>query len=272
MLAVFPAAAVVAALISLAQTLANYSDGSAHAPTLVPHHVVVSTALFILLAITDFAPAALALYFLKLSGGGARAIGLDGTAARSDLARSGKVVLYAFAGPILVIGGVLGQFTPHHQLAGADATHLPLPYLIPFVLSSVGAGVVEEIVVLGFLCHRLEQRGWDGWRLYAVLIAVRVSYHLYYGLAAVGFGVWGGLMILLYRRRRRLLTFVVAHVMWDTSAFVVGYLHGGAALVPFGVEIAVLTGLWLGGRRPAVAEMVESGRARARGETVRAAA
>lgn len=272
MLAVFPAAAVVTALISLAQTLSNYSDGSAHAPTLVPHHVAVSTALFALLAVTDLAPAALALYFLKLSGGGARAIGLDRTAPRRDLARSGKVVLYAFAGPILVIGQLLGQYTPHHQLAGADSAHLPLPYLLPFVISSIGAGVVEEIVVLGFLCHRLEQRGWDGWRLYAVLIAVRVSYHLYYGLAAVGFAVWGGLMVLLYRRRRRLLTFIVAHVVWDTSAFVTSYLHGGIALVPFGLEIVLLVGLWLGGRGSAVEEMQESGRSLARGETVRRAA
>jgi membrane protease YdiL (CAAX protease family) len=266
MLAVFPAASVVAALISLSQTLADYSDGSAHAPTIVPNHTILSTVLFVLLVLTDFAPAALAVYFLSLSGGGLRAIGLDLQRPRRDVSRCAKLVLYAYVGPILILGGVLGQFTPHHSLAGAD-TNLPLPYLIPFVLSALSAGVVEEIVVLGFLCHRLEQRGWNGWQLYAVLIAVRVSYHLYYGTAAIGFAVWGGISVLLYRRRRRLLTFIVAHLIWDTTAFVSEYLHGGAVLLPFLVAIVLLFGLWLTGRAPAVEEMVESGRAQARGET-----
>ena len=198
-LAVFPLQAVVSALVSLAQTLADYSSGDAHTPTLVPHQTAVSTVLFALLELSTFAPALLVWYLLKLSGGGLRGIGLDRSQVKTDVARSGKITLYAFALPILVGSGLLTNLTPHHQLLTDTSVHFPVAYLVPYVIGSIGAGVVEEIVVLGFLVHRLEQRGWDGWRLYAVCITVRASYHLYYGVPVLGFALWGGLMVMFYR-------------------------------------------------------------------------
>lgn len=260
-LAVFPAAAVVSALISLAQTLSDFEDGSAHAPTIVPHHAAVSTILFALLVVTNVAPAALVWYLMKLSGGGLRSLGLDRSQLRPDLARTCKLALYAYPLELLVLAGAFGVLTPHHDLAGKDQGGLPLAYLIPFALSAISAGVVEEIVVLGYLVHRLEQRGWDGWRLYAATIGVRISYHLYYGTAVLGFAVWAGVSVLLYRRRRRLLPFIVAHALWDTCAFSTLFLHGGAAAIPYGVALLVLVALWGWGREPAVREMKDSGRA-----------
>ncbi len=257
-LAVFPAAAFGDAVASLAQTLTDYSDGATHSPQITPAHPVLGAVLLAVLALADLAPAALAVYLLKLSGGGVRAIGLDRRQPRTDLARCAKLVLYAYI-PAFVLAGLLQSLTPHHDLIGADSSHLALVFLLPSLLQSVGAGVVEEIVVLGFLVHRLEQRGWDGWRLYAVCIAVRVSYHLYYGTGAIGLALWAGMSVFLYRRRRRLLTFVGAHIAWDSTVFVTQFLHGGVQAAAFAVEIAVLFGLWLTGRRPAVEEMTASG-------------
>lgn len=260
-LAVFPATAVVSALISLAQTLSDFEDGSAHAPTIVPHHAALSTVLFVLLVVTELAPAALVAYLMKMSGGGLRALGLDRSEVRTDLARTCKLALYAYPLELLVVAGAFGVLTPHHDLAGKDQSGLPVAYLLPFVLSAITAGVVEEIVVLGYLVHRLEQRGWSGWRLYAATIAVRISYHLYYGTAVIGFAVWAGVSVLLYRRRRRLLPFIVAHALWDSCAFVSLFLHGAVAVVPYGVALAVLVLLWGWGRESAVREMKDSGRA-----------
>ena len=46
---------------------------------------------------------------------------------------------------------------------------------------AVTAGVVEEIVVLGFLVRRLEQGGHSPAVVVTVAVVVRISYHLYYG-------------------------------------------------------------------------------------------
>lgn len=267
-LAIFPGVAVSSALVALAQTLANYSDNATHTPNLLPGHGSVSALLLLVIVVWDLAPALLVLYLLRLSGGGLRAIGLDRSTPRADIARSGKVVLYAFVPGFLLLA-FLTPLTPHHDKLAQDPGHLALLFLLPSLVQALSAGVVEEIVVLGFLVHRLEQRGWDGWQLYAVCIAVRVSFHLYYGTGALGLIVWAGMSVFLYRRRRRVLTFIVAHAAWDVQAFLGTFFHGNVAWIPITGLVVVLALLWLVGRAPATAEMRESGRALARGETAR---
>lgn len=267
-LAIFPGVAISSALVALAQTLGNYSDDATHTPNLLPGHGSVSALLLLVIVVWDFAPALLVWYLMRLSGGGMRAFGLDRRTPRADVARSGKVVLYAFVPGFLLLG-ILTPLTPHHDKLAQDPGHLALLYLLPSLVQALSAGVVEEIVVLGFLVHRLEQRGWTGWQLYAVCIAVRVSYHLYYGTGAIGLLVWGGMSVFLYRRRRRVLTFVIAHVAWDVQAFLDTFFHGNVAWVPFAGLPVVLVAAWLVGRVPAAAELRDSGRALTRGETAR---
>ncbi len=269
-LSIFPGEAVASALISLAQTLTNYDNGSAHSPALTPRHPVLGALLLSLDLILSTGPALVALYLLTVSGGRARAIGLDLTRPRADLARAAKVVLYAFVPGFLLLGFLI-HLTPHiHLITDPTKPALPLWFAIPAVVTSINAGIVEEIVVLGFLVHRLEQRGWDGWQLYAVCIAVRISYHLYYGTGAIGLTVWAGMMVLLYRRRRRLLTFIAAHVLWDLNAGLGSIVHGraGDAVTLSIVAVALLT--WLVCRGAAVEEIRESSLALAHGETARA--
>jgi membrane protease YdiL (CAAX protease family) len=268
-LSIFPGEAVSSALISLAQTLTNYDNGSAHSPALTPRHPVLGALLLSLDLVLSMGPALVVLYLLTVSGGRARAIGLDLTRPRADLARAGKVMLYAFV-PGFVLLGILINLTPHiHLITDATKPPLPLWFAIPAVVTAVNAGIVEEIVVLGFLVHRLEQRGWNGWRLYAVCIAVRISYHLYYGTGSIGLIVWAGMSVFLYRRRRRLLTFIAAHVLWDLNAGLGDTVHGHAAGAVTLSVIAVAVVLWLVGRGPAAAEMRESGLALRRGDTAR---
>jgi membrane protease YdiL (CAAX protease family) len=269
-LSIFPGEAVASALISLAQTLTNYNNGSAHSPELTPRHPALGALLLALDLVLTTGPALVALYLLTLSGGGPRAIGLDLTRPRADLARVAKTVLYSFV-PGFVLLGILIHLTPHiHLITDATTPALPLWFTIPAVVTSINAGIVEEIVVLGFLVHRLEQRGWDGWRLYAVCIAVRVSYHLYYGTGAIGLLVWAGMMVFLYRRRRRLLTFIAAHVLWDLNAGLGSVVHGHAAGAVTLAIVAVAFLAWLVFRGAAVDEVRESSRALAQGDTARA--
>ncbi len=85
------------------------------------------------------------------------------------------------------------------------------------VVIAVTAGIVEEIVVLGYLVRRLEQRGYSATTIVLIAVGVRVAYHLYYGWDVLPIVLWAFASVVVYLRIRRLLPFIVCHVMWDIA-------------------------------------------------------
>ena len=74
-------------------------------------------------------------------------------------------------------------------------------------------------------------------------------YHLYYGWNAVPIALWALVSVLVYRRVRRLLPFILCHIAWDV-AIPVGAFYPGvyrtmvtAALLA-GLAATMLWGRW----------------------------
>jgi membrane protease YdiL (CAAX protease family) len=61
----------------------------------------------------------------------------------------------------------------------------PVQYTVANTFAGVAAGILEEVVVLGYLVRRLEQRGMNPTAIVVIAVLIRVSYHLYYGWGAV---------------------------------------------------------------------------------------
>jgi len=102
------------------------------------------------------------------------------------------------------------------------------------LLAAAENGVLEEVIVCGYLLHRLGQLGWSPVRSVAVSAVVRGSYHLYQGFGGfVGNVVMGLLFGWLYLRWRRAMPLVAAHTLIDAVAFV-GYalLRGKVSWLP----------------------------------------
>lgn len=90
-------------------------------------------------------------------------------------------------------------------------------------LAAVQNAVLEEVIVLGYVMHRLRQLGWSWERSAMASSVLRGSYHLYQGIGGfLGNLVMGLLFCYLLRRWGRLMPFVVAHSVIDVVAFV-GY-------------------------------------------------
>jgi membrane protease YdiL (CAAX protease family) len=104
------------------------------------------------------------------------------------------------------------------------------------VLVAVAAqnAVLEEVIVLGYLTHRLEQLGWSTRRSTAASALLRGSYHLYQGVGGfLSNVVMGVLFCHLYRRWGRVMPLVVAHTLIDIGAFVgATYLIGKVGWLP----------------------------------------
>lgn len=97
------------------------------------------------------------------------------------------------------------------------------------LLSAARAGIVEEVIAVGYLRDRLTRIGWGPWAFIAASALLRACYHLYQGFGAfVGNLAMGVLFAWLYHRTGRLLPLVIAHFLIDAAVFI-GYPWAAAA-------------------------------------------
>lgn len=178
------------------------------------------------------APVVLVFYLLARSGEPPSVIGADASQPGRDLARGAALAA--------MIGGAgLGLYLIAFHLGlslNVVAENLPpVWWRIPvLLLSAAQNGILEEIIVVGYLLRRLDQLGWNPAWAIALSALLRGSYHLYQGYGAfVGNAVMGVVFALLYRRWGRVMPLIVAHTLIDSVAFI-GYaaLYGKVSWLP----------------------------------------
>jgi len=164
-------------------------------------------------------PALLAIYLLNRSSP-RPALGLDLRRWRSD-------VLWS-----IVLAGVIGV---PGLLLYLGARELGLNTIVAaanlsgwwsgpvLVLSAAANGVLEEIVVVGYLLTRLRDVGWGVAAAITFSAVLRGTYHLYQGFGAfLGNAIMGVVFAVFFLRTRRLWPLVLAHTLLDVVAFL-GY-------------------------------------------------
>jgi membrane protease YdiL (CAAX protease family) len=177
-------------------------------------------------------PVALVFYLVIAAGEPPSVLGVDASQPARDALRG--VALAALIG-----GSGLGLYLAAFHL-GVSLNVVPesLPALwwrIPvLLLSAAHDGILEEIVVLGYLLHRLDQLEWTPWKAIVFSAVLRGSYHLYQGLGGfLGNAAMGLIFGFLYRRWGRVTPMIIAHTLIDAVAFI-GYaaLHGRVSWLP----------------------------------------
>jgi membrane protease YdiL (CAAX protease family) len=178
------------------------------------------------------APVILAFYLLARSGDGAKSIGVDRTQPLRDFLRG--------AGLAALIGGSgLGLYFIAYKSGIAVnivAENLPdIWWRFPvLVLSALQNGVLEEVLVTGYLLTRLRRLGVNPWLAVLISATLRGSYHLYQGFGGfLGNAVMGLIFGTLFLRWRRCLPMIIAHTLIDGVAFI-GYalLAGHVSWLP----------------------------------------
>lgn len=178
------------------------------------------------------APVGLVVHLLRRGGESLSDLGVDRRAPRQDLARGAVIAtVIGAAGLVLYLAA---------YALGLNRAVVPseLPsewWWIPVqVLVAVQNGVLEEVLVAGYLLRRLDQLGWSPWRAIALSALLRGSYHLYQGIGGfVGNVIMGVIFGRLYQRWGRAAPLVVAHTLIDIVALV-GYslLAGRVSWLP----------------------------------------
>ncbi|MBT2595410.1 CPBP family intramembrane glutamic endopeptidase [Arthrobacter sp. ISL-72] len=179
-------------------------------------------------------PVLLVIYFLTEH----RPAGEPGSSAFRKLgfnfARPGKDFLQGLGLAALIGIPSLGLYAAGRALgittaiipSALDAYWWTIPVL---VLSAVRHGIVEEVIVVGYLLDRLGKFGWSMPLAIFTSSVLRGSYHLYQGFGPfIGNAVMGAVFAWVYTKTRRVTPLVIAHALLDIVAFVGFSLFGRA--------------------------------------------
>jgi membrane protease YdiL (CAAX protease family) len=217
----------VYALLSLLRMLSAAEPLSAQRATLNPTQAVqpwIDLGYQLAGVLFGLVPALLAVHLLARDGGGGRsALGLDRWRPRYDVAW-GAGLAAAVGIPGLGLYLLARALDLNATVVASGLRHVwwAAPVLI---LSAVQNAVLEEVVVVGYLCTRLEQLAVRPVLVVAASALLRGSYHLYQGFGAfVGNTVMGIVFVLFFRRTRRVGPLVVAHTLLDVVSFL-GYAY-----------------------------------------------
>lgn len=243
-LSIFPLGATITAITFLLMHITTGVEYSSQGLVIIGEPEL-SLALTIGIVMAGFAAAGLVVFLLVRNGEGIESIGLAGHRLRRDLALVLPVWIFVQVIPQELGSTLVTDFhLPRYAVAGPG---LPAFFLAVALLKSLQAAVVEEIVVLGYLVRRLEQRGWSATTVVVIAVLVRVSYHLYYGPGVLPIVLWAIASVLMYRWLRRLLPFIICHFTWDATIAINDYVSSTAAHVfvaVFLIAALVCTLLW----------------------------
>ncbi|HWK20412.1 MAG TPA: CPBP family intramembrane glutamic endopeptidase [Microbacteriaceae bacterium] len=129
-------------------------------------------------------------------------------------------------GIVVYLGGRALGLTVAVNPAGLDAHWWTVPVLL---LAAARAGIVEEVIMVGYLFERLRRLGWGTWPIILLSATLRGAYHLYQGWGSfVGNFLMGIVFGWIAARWGRVLPLVVAHFLIDAVVFV-GYPFAAAA-------------------------------------------
>lgn len=151
-----------------------------------------------------------------------------------NFARPGKDLLQGVGLAALIGMPSLGLYAAGRALgittaiipSALDSYWWTVPVLI---LSAIRHGIVEEVIVVGYLLNRLGKFGWSMPLAIFASSMLRGSYHLYQGFGPfIGNALMGVVFALVYTRTRRVMPLVIAHALLDTVAFVGFSLFGKA--------------------------------------------
>lgn len=167
-------------------------------------------------------PVALALYLLSGHGQSWRnRLGLDGTGRRwgkDVLLGMGLAAMIGIPGlGVYAVGRAIGQTV---RIDTSGIPHLWWSATI-LLLSAAVAGVLEEVIVVGYLVTRLQQLRWSIPLVVIASALLRGSYHLYQGWPmALGNVAMGTVFTIYYMRTGRLGPLIFAHWLLDAVSFI----------------------------------------------------
>jgi hypothetical protein len=222
-IAAFALPAIAGAVSILAQHVGGVSDLNEFDLPL-PHHPGVSLFLLLLGYATTALIVPIALLLLARTGQPPAMLGLT----RRGLGRDALAVIGMYAGVwvlnLLLVLAFSSVINNKHLTNTASNSHVPAYYIVYAVFLSATTAINEEVLVNGYFVTRLSQRGWSPWRAFALSLAVRTSYHAYYGVGLLLTIPLGYVATRSFQKRQRLARPILLHFLNDVILLTIAVL------------------------------------------------
>lgn len=224
-LAVFPLPALVTALVLLVRAAVNGTQPD-QIDDVLPGHPLLSSALGAVVYASNGASFLLVLFLLSGSGIALSRLGLARTGWRRDVLRGVGLVLAGYAITFALTVAAYAAFGDSGLPGSVDTgdRHYPAVFLLQGYVVSTVTALVEEATMSAYLLTRLQQLGWTPRRALWVSLALRTSYHAYYGVGFLFTVPVGYLLTRSFQRHRRLGRVVLAHALYDAGLFTLAVL------------------------------------------------
>jgi hypothetical protein len=214
---------VVAAIVILARHVGGVSDLNEFALPL-PGHVGVSFFLLLLEYSTTAVMVPIALLLLARTGQPPASLGLERAGGRRDAVAAVALLAGIWTVNLIVLIPLSAVLNNKHLTNTASNSHVPAYYVIYGLTLAATTAINEEVLVNGYFLTRLSQLGWSPRRALGLSLAVRTSYHLYYGVGLIVTVPFGYLVTRSFQKRRRLLRPILAHFLYDAILITVAVL------------------------------------------------
>lgn len=212
---------LITAIVVLGSHLATGTNLT-QLPTFDRHEPVVNIILGLLSYVPTVAVVPLALVLLARTGQRPTDLGL--TRARWADIGTGFGLAAAALGCEFVLA-VLFSPIEHSKLANTTGPlHVPAYYILFGLSQSLLTSVAEETAVNGYLITRLDQLGWSPAAAFWLSLALRTSYHVYYGIGLIFTLPFGVLVTRSFQKHRKLNRPILAHFLYDSTVFLISIL------------------------------------------------
>lgn len=215
--------AVAAAVVILIRHVERVSDLDEFALPL-KHNPAGSLPLMLLLYASTAVVTPIALLLLARDGLTPRRLGLTVRWFRLDLLPSFGLLIGVWLANIAMALVLFPLFDDKSVSNTSANTHVPAYFIIYALFVSAVTAVNEEVVVNGYVMTRLAQRGWRPWPSLALSLALRTSYHAYYGAAIIATVPFGYLVTRSFQRHGRLGRPILTHFLFDAILLTIAVL------------------------------------------------
>ena len=177
---------LVPGVLAAVDALASHLGGAGslkRVPVIVAGHQVTNLVVATVSYLQVAALVPLALLLLSRTGQGSVVMGLVKPRMRLDIWPAVGIAAAGFgtaAAMAIVLAPLIA--TDKSLFVTPDVGRLPDYYILYGIVASATTAIAEETLVNGYLLVRLERLGWDPRRALVLSLALRTSYHVYYGL------------------------------------------------------------------------------------------